>query len=51
MPLATGRTGVKVETAQAYAGLLNARLTPVVHEYGSLGCSGDLGTGLRNPNT
>src|SRR4051795_11618944 len=40
--LATRRTGVKVETAQAYAGLLNARLTPVVHEYGSLGCSGDL---------
>lgn len=40
--LATGRTGVKVETAQAYAGLLNARLTPIVHEYGSLGCSGDL---------
>jgi histidine ammonia-lyase len=33
---------VKVETARAYAGLLNARLTPVVHEYGSLGCSGDL---------
>jgi histidine ammonia-lyase len=40
--LATGRTGVKVETAQAYAGLLNAQLTPIVHEYGSLGCSGDL---------
>ncbi|GAA1637226.1 histidine ammonia-lyase [Kribbella alba] len=40
--LATGRTGVKVETARAYAGLLNAQLTPVVHEYGSLGCSGDL---------
>lgn len=40
--LATGRTGVKVATAQAYAGLLNAQLTPVVHEYGSLGCSGDL---------
>ncbi len=40
--LCTGRTGVKVETAQAYAGLLNAKLTPVVHEYGSLGCSGDL---------
>ncbi len=40
--LATGRTGVRVETAQAYAGLLNAGLTPVVHEYGSLGCSGDL---------
>jgi histidine ammonia-lyase len=40
--LATGRTGVRVDTAQAYAGLLNAHLTPVVHEYGSLGCSGDL---------
>jgi histidine ammonia-lyase len=40
--LATGRTGVRVETAQAYAGLLNAGLAPVVHEYGSLGCSGDL---------
>ncbi len=24
------------------AGLLNAGITPVVHEYGSLGCSGDL---------
>jgi histidine ammonia-lyase len=40
--LATGRTGVRVETAQAYAGLLNAGLSPVVYEYGSLGCSGDL---------
>jgi histidine ammonia-lyase len=40
--LATGRTGVRVETAQAYSGLLNAQLSPVVHEYGSLGCSGDL---------
>ena len=40
--LATGRTGVRVEVAQAYAALLNAGLTPVVHEYGSLGCSGDL---------
>lgn len=40
--LATGRTGVRVATAQAYADLLNAGLTPVVHEYGSLGCSGDL---------
>ena len=40
--LATGRTGVRVEVAQAYAGLLNAGLTPVVYEYGSLGCSGDL---------
>jgi histidine ammonia-lyase len=40
--LATGRTGVRVQTAQAYADLLNAGITPVVHEYGSLGCSGDL---------
>src|SRR4051794_13061399 len=40
--LATGRTGVRPETAQAYAALLDAGLTPVVHEYGSLGCSGDL---------
>jgi len=40
--LATGRTGVRRQTAQAYADLLSAGLTPVVHEYGSLGCSGDL---------
>src|ERR1700754_3079449 len=40
--LATGRTGVRVETASAYADLLNAHVTPVVHEHGSLGCSGDL---------
>jgi histidine ammonia-lyase len=40
--LATGRTGVRLSTAQAYADLLNAGITPVVHEYGSLGCSGDL---------
>jgi histidine ammonia-lyase len=40
--LATGRTGVRPELAQAYANLLTAGLTPVVHEYGSLGCSGDL---------
>src|SRR5690625_483415 len=40
--LATGRTGVRVETAQGYAALLDAGITPVVHEYGSLGCSGDL---------
>src|SRR4051794_8674594 len=40
--LATGRTGVRVGTARAYAALLDAGLTPVVHEYGSLGCSGDL---------
>jgi histidine ammonia-lyase len=40
--LATGRTGIRVETARAYAGMLDAGITPVVHEYGSLGCSGDL---------
>ncbi|WP_461023513.1 histidine ammonia-lyase [Thalassiella azotivora] len=40
--LATGRTGVRPSTAQAYAAILDAGLTPVVHEYGSLGCSGDL---------
>jgi len=40
--LATGRTGVREVTAQTYAALLNAGITPVVHEYGSLGCSGDL---------
>ncbi len=40
--LATGRTGVRPSTATALAGLLNAGITPVVPEYGSLGCSGDL---------
>ena len=40
--LASGRTGVRIETAQAYAAMLSAGITPVVHEYGSLGCSGDL---------
>ena len=40
--LATGRTGVRVETACAYAAMLDAGIAPVVHEYGSLGCSGDL---------
>src|SRR4051812_23122124 len=40
--LATGRTGARPETARAYAAMLDAGLTPVVREYGSLGCSGDL---------
>ncbi|NEE02891.1 histidine ammonia-lyase [Phytoactinopolyspora halotolerans] len=40
--LATGRTGIRLETARAYVDLLNHGITPVVHEYGSLGCSGDL---------
>ena len=40
--LASGGTGVQAVTAEALAGMLNAGITPVVHEYGSLGCSGDL---------
>ena len=41
--LATGRTGVRAgDRADATPALLNAGITPVVHEYGSLGCSGDL---------
>jgi histidine ammonia-lyase len=40
--LATGRTGIQPVTARTLAALLNAGITPVVHEYGSLGCSGDL---------
>jgi histidine ammonia-lyase len=40
--LATGHTGVRLETAQTLAALLNHGVTPVVREYGSLGCSGDL---------
>ena len=40
--LMTGRTGVSRETAETYAAILNAGITPVVREYGSLGCSGDL---------
>ncbi|HEY6379349.1 MAG TPA: histidine ammonia-lyase, partial [Candidatus Dormibacteraeota bacterium] len=40
--LASGHTGARVGLAQALAGLLNAGITPVVPEHGSLGCSGDL---------
>ncbi|MEU3447147.1 histidine ammonia-lyase [Streptomyces thermolilacinus] len=40
--VASGHTGVRPQVAQAMADLLNAGITPVVHEYGSLGCSGDL---------
>ncbi|MER7208738.1 histidine ammonia-lyase [Streptosporangium sp. NPDC000239] len=40
--LATGHTGVRPKTAKVLQDLLNASITPVVHEYGSLGCSGDL---------
>lgn len=40
--LCSGRTGVRPVVAETMAALLNARITPVVHEFGSLGCSGDL---------
>ncbi|GAB2817126.1 histidine ammonia-lyase [Alpinimonas psychrophila] len=40
--LMTGRTGVRPVVAETYAAMLNAGITPVVREYGSLGCSGDL---------
>jgi histidine ammonia-lyase len=40
--LATGHTGVRPETARLLADLICAGITPVVHEHGSLGCSGDL---------
>ncbi|MGW1197928.1 histidine ammonia-lyase [Streptomyces sp. NPDC002536] len=40
--LASGRTGVRPLVVGTMAAILNAGITPVVHEYGSLGCSGDL---------
>ncbi|ADI07714.1 histidine ammonia-lyase [Streptomyces bingchenggensis BCW-1] len=40
--LASGRTGVRPLVVRTMAAVLNAGITPVVHEYGSLGCSGDL---------
>lgn len=40
--LASGRTGVRPVVAETYAAMLNAGITPIVREYGSLGCSGDL---------
>ncbi|MGL5817718.1 MAG: aromatic amino acid lyase [Phycicoccus sp.] len=40
--MATGHTGVGEQTLLAYWAMLDAGITPVVHEYGSLGCSGDL---------
>ncbi|MEU1205623.1 histidine ammonia-lyase [Nocardia sp. NPDC005825] len=40
--LLSGHTGVRPETARALAALLDSGLIPVVPEYGSLGCSGDL---------
>ncbi|MFH8349272.1 histidine ammonia-lyase [Streptomyces sp. NPDC018045] len=40
--LASGRTGVRPLVVGTMAEIVNAGITPVVHEYGSLGCSGDL---------
>jgi histidine ammonia-lyase len=40
--LATGRTGVRPATAALLAALIDHGITPVVPEFGSLGCSGDL---------
>jgi histidine ammonia-lyase len=40
--LATGHTGVRAVIVDGYAAMLNAGITPVVREFGSLGCSGDL---------
>ncbi len=40
--VASGHTGVRPHVARTMADILNAGITPVVHEYGSLGCSGDL---------
>lgn len=40
--IASGRTGARPIVASTMAALLNAGITPVVREYGSLGCSGDL---------
>ncbi len=40
--LCSGHTGARPVVAETMAAVLNARITPVVHEFGSLGCSGDL---------
>ena len=40
--LAMGRSGARPEVADAICALLNAGITPVVPEHGSLGASGDL---------
>lgn len=40
--LASGRTGARPILVETMAAILNAGITPIVHEFGSLGCSGDL---------
>jgi histidine ammonia-lyase len=40
--LASGKTGARAVLVENMAALLNHGITPIVHEHGSLGCSGDL---------
>lgn len=40
--LCSGRTGVRPLVVRALTDMINSGLVPTVHEYGSLGCSGDL---------
>ena len=40
--LCSGKTGVRPVVASTMAAILNAGITPLVREFGSLGCSGDL---------
>jgi len=40
--LAYGHTGVRPVVAETLVAMLNAGVTPIVYEHGSLGCSGDL---------
>ena len=40
--LMTGHTGVRPVVCETYREMLNHRITPQVHRFGSLGCSGDL---------
>ncbi|MBW4093954.1 MAG: histidine ammonia-lyase [Acidobacteria bacterium] len=40
--LASGRTGIRPVVLETMVAVLNAGITPVVREFGSLGCSGDL---------
>ena len=40
--LATGHTGVRPVVVETLAAMLNAGIAPIVGQYGSLGCSGDL---------
>ncbi|GAB3269350.1 histidine ammonia-lyase [Sinomonas notoginsengisoli] len=40
--LASGRTGVRPVILETFVAFLNTGITPVIREFGSLGCSGDL---------